>query len=32
VFADILKKREMDTDLRAKAIKVLEEFKLAFKP
>jgi F-type H+-transporting ATPase subunit alpha len=32
VFADILKKREMDMDLRAKAIKVLEEFKLAFKP
>jgi F-type H+/Na+-transporting ATPase subunit alpha len=32
VFADILKKREMDADLRAKAIKVLEEFKLAFKP
>ena len=32
VFADILKKREMDTDLRAKTIKVLEEFKLAFKP
>jgi F-type H+/Na+-transporting ATPase subunit alpha len=32
VFADILKKREMDADLRAKTIKVLEEFKLAFKP
>ncbi len=32
VFAAILKKREMDADLRAKTIKVLEEFKLAFKP
>ena len=32
VFADILKKREMDADLRGKTIKVLEEFKLAFKP
>jgi F-type H+/Na+-transporting ATPase subunit alpha len=32
VCADILKKREMDADLRAKTIKVLEEFKLAFKP
>jgi F-type H+/Na+-transporting ATPase subunit alpha len=32
VFADILKKREMDADMRAKAIKVLEEFRLAFKP
>jgi F-type H+-transporting ATPase subunit alpha len=32
VFADILKKREMDADLRAKTIKVLEEFKVAFKP
>ena len=32
VFADILKKREMDADLRAKTMKVLEEFKLAFKP
>ena len=32
VFVDILKKREMDADLRAKTIKVLEEFKLAFKP
>jgi F-type H+-transporting ATPase subunit alpha len=32
VFADILKKREMDADLRAKTIQVLEEFKLAFKP
>ena len=32
VFADILKKRELDADLRAKIIKVLEEFKLAFKP
>jgi F-type H+/Na+-transporting ATPase subunit alpha len=32
VFADILKKREMDADLRAKTIKMLEEFKLAFKP
>jgi F-type H+/Na+-transporting ATPase subunit alpha len=31
VFADILKKREIDADLRAKANKVLEEFKLAFK-
>jgi F-type H+-transporting ATPase subunit alpha len=32
VFTDILKKREIDADLRAKTIKVLEEFKLAFKP
>ena len=32
LFADILKKREMDADLRAKTMKVLEEFKLAFKP
>jgi F-type H+-transporting ATPase subunit alpha len=32
VFTDILKKREMDADLRTKTIKVLEEFKLAFKP
>jgi F-type H+/Na+-transporting ATPase subunit alpha len=32
VFADILKKREMDADLRAKTIKVLQEFKLAFEP
>jgi F-type H+/Na+-transporting ATPase subunit alpha len=32
IFADILKKREMDADLRAKTNKVLEEFKLAFKP
>jgi F-type H+/Na+-transporting ATPase subunit alpha len=32
VFADVLKKREMDADLRAKTIKVLEEFKLVFKP
>jgi F-type H+-transporting ATPase subunit alpha len=31
-FADILKKREMDADLRAKTIKVLEEFKTIFKP
>jgi F-type H+-transporting ATPase subunit alpha len=31
-FADVLKKREIDADLRAKTIKVLEEFKLAFKP
>jgi F-type H+/Na+-transporting ATPase subunit alpha len=32
VCADILKKREMDADLRAQTTKVLEEFKLAFKP
>ena len=32
LFADVLKKREMDADLRAKTIKVLEEFKLVFKP
>jgi F-type H+/Na+-transporting ATPase subunit alpha len=32
VCADILKKREMDADLRAKTTKVLEEFKVAFKP
>ena len=31
LFGDILKKRELDADLRAKTIKVLEEFKLAFK-
>jgi F-type H+-transporting ATPase subunit alpha len=31
LFADILKKREIDADLRAQANKVLEEFKLAFK-
>jgi F-type H+/Na+-transporting ATPase subunit alpha len=32
IFADILKKRELDTDLRAKMIQVLEEFKGSFKP
>jgi len=32
VFADILKKRELDGDLRAKMTKTLEEFKGAFKP
>jgi F-type H+-transporting ATPase subunit alpha len=32
VFVEILKKRELDADLRGKIIKVLEEFKLAFKP
>jgi F-type H+-transporting ATPase subunit alpha len=31
IFADILKKRELDADLRAKINKVLEEFKGAFK-
>ena len=31
VFADILKKRELDGDLRAKLNKVLEEFKGVFK-
>jgi F-type H+-transporting ATPase subunit alpha len=30
VFADILKKRELDADLRAKLNKALEEFKGAF--
>src|SRR5438046_1103457 len=32
VFADILKKRELDGDLRAKITKTLEEFKGVFKP
>jgi F-type H+/Na+-transporting ATPase subunit alpha len=32
VFADILKKRELDGDLRGKLNKVLEEFKGVFKP
>jgi F-type H+-transporting ATPase subunit alpha len=32
VFADILKKRELDGDLRGKMTKTLEEFKGAFKP
>jgi F-type H+-transporting ATPase subunit alpha len=32
VFAEILKKRELDGDLRAKMTKTLEEFKGAFKP
>jgi F-type H+/Na+-transporting ATPase subunit alpha len=32
VFADILKKRELDGDLRAKMTKTLEEFKGVFKP
>jgi F-type H+/Na+-transporting ATPase subunit alpha len=31
IFADILKKRELDGDLRAKLTKVLEEFKGVFK-
>jgi F-type H+/Na+-transporting ATPase subunit alpha len=31
IFADILKKRELDNDLRAKMNKALEEFKGAFK-
>jgi F-type H+/Na+-transporting ATPase subunit alpha len=31
LFADILKKRELDSDLRAKMNKVLEEFKGIFK-
>jgi F-type H+-transporting ATPase subunit alpha len=31
IFADILKKRELDGDLRAKLTKALEEFKGAFK-
>jgi F-type H+-transporting ATPase subunit alpha len=31
VFADILKKRELDQDLRAKITKALEEFKRTFK-
>ena len=31
VFADILKKRELDGDLRAKMTKALEEFKGVFK-
>jgi F-type H+-transporting ATPase subunit alpha len=32
IFADILKKRELDGDLRAKMNKALEEFKGVFKP
>ena len=32
VFAEVLKKRELDGDLRAKVTKTLEEFKGAFKP
>jgi F-type H+/Na+-transporting ATPase subunit alpha len=32
IFADILKKRELDGDLRAKMNKALEEFKAVFKP
>ncbi len=32
VFAEILKKRELDGDLRAKMTKMLEEFKGVFKP
>jgi F-type H+/Na+-transporting ATPase subunit alpha len=32
VFADILKKRELDGDLRGKLTKALEEFKGVFKP
>jgi F-type H+/Na+-transporting ATPase subunit alpha len=32
IFADILKKRELDGDLRAKITKALEEFKGIFKP
>jgi F-type H+/Na+-transporting ATPase subunit alpha len=32
IFADILKKRELDGDLRAKINKALEEFKGIFKP
>src|SRR5713226_459327 len=31
IFADILKKRELDNDLRAKMTKALEEFKRVFK-
>jgi F-type H+-transporting ATPase subunit alpha len=31
LFADILKKRELDADLRAKINKTLEEFKQAFR-
>jgi F-type H+-transporting ATPase subunit alpha len=31
IFADILKKRELDSDLRAKMNKTLEEFKAVFK-
>jgi F-type H+-transporting ATPase subunit alpha len=31
IFADILKKRELDSDLRAKMNKALEEFKGVFK-
>jgi hypothetical protein len=31
VFADILKKRELDNDLRAQLTKALEEFKGTFK-
>jgi F-type H+-transporting ATPase subunit alpha len=31
IFADILKKRELDSDLRAKINKALEEFKAVFR-
>jgi hypothetical protein len=31
IFGDILKKRELDADLRAKLNKALEEFKGVFK-
>jgi F-type H+-transporting ATPase subunit alpha len=31
IFADILKKRELDNDLRAKINKALQEFKGTFK-
>jgi F-type H+-transporting ATPase subunit alpha len=32
IFADILKKREIDADLRSKMTQALEEFKVIFKP
>jgi F-type H+-transporting ATPase subunit alpha len=32
IFSDILKKREIDGDLRGKMTQVLEEFKVVFKP
>jgi F-type H+/Na+-transporting ATPase subunit alpha len=32
IFADVLKKREIDADLRSKMTQALEEFKVIFKP
>jgi F-type H+/Na+-transporting ATPase subunit alpha len=32
IFAEVLKKREIDADLRGKMTQALEEFKVVFKP